>query len=181
MLFRSPNDTGLERVTIGTGLGAAADTSGIGVIDISASSAANALTMIGNNGSNRLTGTPFADWIQGNGGPDLLVGGDGDDTLVGGSENDQLRGGSGRDSFLFNTPPALEASSTSDRILDFRAGEDRIQLSRAVFDLPSGATLPPDAFKLGFSADLPSQRILYNSSSGAFYYDRDGNGSASAL
>lgn len=177
------NDTGLERVVIGTGLGAEADTTGIGTIDVNASLAVNALTMIGNNGSNRLTGTAFADWIQGNGGPDLLVGGDGDDILVGGSGNNQLRGGSGRDAFLFNTPPE---PYTSDRILDFRAGEDRLQLSRAVFDLPVGSTLSPDAFKLGTAADRPGQRILYNATDprsilGGLWYDRDGNGSAAPV
>jgi len=178
-----PNDTGLERVVVGTGLAAEADTSGIGTIDVSASSAVNALTIIGNNGSNDLTGTAFADWIQGNGGPDVLVGGDGDDTLVGGSGNDQLRGGSGRDAFRFDTP--LDPYS-ADRILDFRAGEDRIQLSRAVFDLPAGSTLSADAFKLGISADRPGQRILYNTTNpgsirGGLWYDRDGNGSVAPV
>lgn len=178
-----PNDTGLERVTIGTGFGTEPDTSGIGTIDVNASSAVNALTIIGNNGSNRLTGTAFADWIQGNGGPDLLLGGGGDDILAGGSGDDQLQGDSGRDAFLFNTP--LDPRS-ADRILDFRAGEDRIQLSRAVFDLPAGSTLSPDAFQLGILADRPGQRILYNTTNpgsvlGGLWYDRDGNGSSAPV
>lgn len=174
-----PNDTGLERVTIGTGLGAEANTSGLGLIDINASGVSNPLTLTGNNGANRITGTAFADWLEGNGGPDSLTGGDGNDTLIGGSGDDHLRGGAGRDAFRFNT--TLDPYSV-DRILDFRAGEDRLQLSRTVFDLPPGLFLSPDAFKFGDSADRASQRILYTpTGTRRIFYDRDGNGPAAPV
>ena len=174
------NDRGLERVTLGTGLAVDPVTSGTGRIDVEATAAVNALTIIGNDGVNTLVGTAFADWIQGNNGADSLNGGPGDDTLVGGSDSDYLRGGSGRDSFLFNAPLA---EFSFDQITDFRAGEDRIQLSRGVFDLlPPGSTLSPDAFKVGVLADSPRQRILYGTITGtiggSLWYDSDGSSGA---
>lgn len=166
---------GLERVTIGQGLAVDADVSGFGGISVSASLVANPLTIIGNNGRNRLVGTDYGDWIQGNGSPDTLVGGGGDDVLIGGPGLDQLEGGSGRDSFLFDS----DLDGYFDQIMDFTPGVDRIQLSRRVFvGLPSGSTLSADAFQLGATAGLASHRILYDRTMGTLSYDRDGNGGA---
>lgn len=177
------NDRGLERVTIGTGFGVDPVTSGRGQISVNATAAVNALTIIGNDGINLLIGSSFADWIQGNNGDDHLEGGAGDDTLVGGLGYDNLRGDSGRNTFIFNTPLA---EGSFDQITDFRPGEDRIQLSRSVFDLlPPGSTLAPDAFKVGVLADSPRQRILYGTITGSIvgglWYDSDGSGGASPV
>jgi Ca2+-binding RTX toxin-like protein len=75
-------DTGIEQVVIGTGAGAAAVTSGTLALNIDAGDVANALTIIGNNGNNTLTGTAFDDTLDGNGGADTLIGGDGNDTYI---------------------------------------------------------------------------------------------------
>ncbi|MEB3335228.1 MAG: calcium-binding protein [Cyanobacteriota bacterium] len=166
-----PYDHGLERVVIGTGLGVVADTSGLGRINFY-DGGSTPLTIIGNNGNNRLSASTSDDWIQGNGGRDSLDGSYGDDILIGGSGADRLEGGGGRDQFLFDSPLTGER----DDIPDFILGEDQILLSRAVFDLPPGSTLPETAFKFGRAADSASQRIL-TFGSGVFY-DRDGNGPA---
>jgi Ca2+-binding RTX toxin-like protein len=75
-------DTGIERVVIGTGTGATADSSGTVSLHIDASKAVNGLTLIGNAGVNKLTGTAFADTIDGGAGADKLTGGAGDDTYI---------------------------------------------------------------------------------------------------
>ena len=75
-------DTGIESVVIGTGTGAAADSSGTLSLNIDASKAVNALTLIGNAGVNKLTGTAFNDTIDGGLGADKLTGGAGDDTYI---------------------------------------------------------------------------------------------------
>ena len=70
-------DTGIERVLIGTGLDATANTSGTLGHQVNASAVGNALTLVGNAGNNRLTGTAFADTLDGGLGNDTLVGGAG--------------------------------------------------------------------------------------------------------
>jgi Ca2+-binding RTX toxin-like protein len=74
------NDTGIERIVLGTGTGASADTSGTSTISVSAGKVLNALTIIGNAGVNRIAGTAFADTIDGGAGIDAMAGGTGDDT-----------------------------------------------------------------------------------------------------
>jgi Ca2+-binding RTX toxin-like protein len=73
-------DTGIERIVVGTGTGANADTSGTAKIAVSAAKVLNALTIIGNAGANRITGTAFADTIDGGAGGDTMSGGAGNDT-----------------------------------------------------------------------------------------------------
>lgn len=62
--------------------------------------------------------------LTGTRGDDILTGGDGADILAGGQGYDQLRGGAGEDVFVFDF-----ADDTADRILDFEAGIDRLDLS----------------------------------------------------
>jgi uncharacterized delta-60 repeat protein len=75
-------DTGIERVVMGTGTGASADTSASTALNVNASAVGNALTLIGNSGANKLTGTAFNDTIDGGGGVDTMIGGAGNDTYV---------------------------------------------------------------------------------------------------
>jgi hypothetical protein len=75
-------DTGIERVVIGTGTAATADSSGTLALNIDASKAVNGLTIIGNAGVNKLTGTAFSDTIDGGAGADKMSGGAGDDTYI---------------------------------------------------------------------------------------------------
>jgi len=87
-------------VTIGTGNGVTAVTTGTTALNINAAVVLNALTIQGNDGANALTGTAFADSISGAGGNDTLVGGGGNDSLTGGSGVDTFTVGSGTDTVI---------------------------------------------------------------------------------
>ena len=88
-------DTGLERVTIGTGTNTDADTSGTLSLNINASMAPNGLTITGNAGSNILTGTAFDDIIDGGTGADTMVGRGGSDTYLVDNTGDVVNEGFG--------------------------------------------------------------------------------------
>ena len=76
------DDSGVEKVVIGTGTGAVADSSGTAAISVFAAKYGSALTIIGNAGGNRIIGTAFADVIDGAAGVDSMTGGLGDDTYA---------------------------------------------------------------------------------------------------
>ncbi len=176
-------DTGLELVTIGTGTAAAAVTTGTTAINVDASWVTNGLTMQGNDGANTLTGTAYNDIILGGGGNDILLGGAGNDVLKGGLGNDTLTGGSGSDFFVFDTTP--NASTNKDTLTDFTTGVDKIQLSKAIFTAlgPLG-DLTTDAFytsSTAVSGNVANNRVVYNTTSGALFYDADGSGSTAAV
>jgi Ca2+-binding RTX toxin-like protein len=116
--------------------------------------------------------------LSGGSGRDALKGGAGDDTLIGGLGNDTLTGGDGNDVFVFNTATAKNV----DTILDFVSGRDKIQLSQSIFtDAGLIGNLSTDAFWSAATAHDASDRVIYNSTSGALYYDADGNGSGAAV
>ncbi len=69
------------------------------------------------------------DSINGSLGFDSIYGGLGDDTILGGGEADLLHGGAGKDVFLFNAPGDSDTGQISDQIMDFRRGDDLIDLS----------------------------------------------------
>lgn len=62
--------------------------------------------------------------LTGTRGDDVLTGGAGDDILAGGQGSDQMRGGAGEDVFVFDF-----ADGKTDKILDFEAGTDMLDLS----------------------------------------------------
>ncbi|GAB6844584.1 hypothetical protein JCM2811A_35860 [Methylorubrum rhodinum] len=121
-------------------------------------------------GSFNLTGNAFANSLVGNNGANVLDGGAGADRLTG-------RGGD--DTFVFST--ALDNGNV-DTIVDFSNG-DMIQLSGPIFTALTAGELDADAFKdvgAGGTVDA-SDRILYDSASGALSYDADGSGSGAAV
>lgn len=94
----------------------------------------NGHTLEGSNGADTINGNGGNDTLNGKGGNDTLNGGRGADTLNGGTGNDILNGGTGDDSlsggsdadtFVFSPS---SGGFGSDRILDFEAGIDRIDL-----------------------------------------------------
>jgi Ca2+-binding RTX toxin-like protein len=108
-----------------------------------------------------------------------IRGGSGNDTLDGGLGNDQLFGGAGADAFVFKS--TLGAANI-DTIRDFDAAADVIHLENAVFAaLTTTGTLSASAFTYGTAAADASDRIIFNSNTGALIYDRDGTGSAAAV
>lgn len=177
-------DLGIERLVIGTGIAAAAVTSGTAALNVDASALPGAVTIVGNAGANLLAGTAFGDSISAGSGADTLIGGNGSDTLVGGLGNDVLSGGEGADYFVFNT--TLSTSSNRDLLTDFETGIDKIQLSVAVFKALGGApgTLPEAQLWAatgavnGHDAD---DRLVYDRTSGILYYDADGSKAGAAV
>ncbi|EJN02464.1 calcium-binding protein [Phyllobacterium sp. YR531] len=109
-----------------------------------------------------------------------LVGNSGANIISGGNGNDLLTGGDGRDAFVFNTAPSSAANR--DTITDFNVVADTVWLENAIFTaLGATGALVAAAFHVGTSAADATDRIIYNSSTGALYYDADGSGSGTAV
>lgn len=105
--------------------------------------------MSGNGGNDTLLGGIGNDTLNGGLGSDRLIGGDGHDRLTGALGNDILEGGSGndildgglgrdqmfggldavRDVFIFRAPGETVTGAQRDQILQFRTGQDDIDLS----------------------------------------------------
>jgi serralysin len=144
----------------------------------------SAATVAGTKGHDRIDGGSGRDTLRGLGGFDTIAGGSGRDRIEGDGGRDKLTGGRGLDTFVFDTKPG---STNFDRIVDFSVRDDRIWLDNAVFKkLGKGTPASPvklgsDAFFKGAQADDPEDRIIYNPSTGAVFYDPDGSGRAPAI
>jgi|GEM_PF-1463226 Hemolysin-type calcium-binding repeat (2 copies). len=157
----------------------------------------------GNADVNNVTGTDFADILNGGSGADILNGGLGADILNGGFGADLLTGGSGANLFVYNGP--LDGGDT---ITDFAFGVDKLQfvsgafgnLTTTNFDAVSGSA--PDItgqelviFSSGTYASVEAAQASATGSStsaGFFafsnaanetvlYFDSDGTGPAPAV
>ena len=97
-----------------------------------------------------------------------VFGGDGNDTLVAGPHTDK---------FVFDT--GLNATTNVDTVKHFDPGTDRLFLDQSVFTKLTGpGTLKGGEFHIGKHAADHTDHIIYNSHSGALYYDPDGTGGA---
>jgi Ca2+-binding RTX toxin-like protein len=116
-----------------------------------------------------LTGNETGNAITGNAGSNVINGGGG---------NDFLAGLGGQDAFLFDT--ALDG--TFDHITDFNLADDTIRLNQDIFSSDLGlGTVAGSQFVVGPAASDANHRIIYDSSSGAVFYDSDGTGAATAV
>ena len=89
--------------------------------------------------------------------------------------DDDLTGLAGQDQFLFNTP--LNGASNVDRVIDFNVADDTILLDNAVFSSSLGlGNISAGEFVIGTAAQDANDRIIYNSGTGALFYDNDGVG-----
>ena len=117
-----------------------------------------------------LTGNALGQQIFGNAGANVLNGGGGIDALYG-------LGGS--DAFLFSLAPG---GGNFTFLADFSAADDTILLDHNAFTgLAAGGGLDPNVFVTGTAAQDINDRIIYDSASGALYYDADGNGTGAAI
>jgi serralysin len=132
-------------------------------------------SLYGTDGTDAIYGFGGNDVIYGRAGNDKLDGGTGDDRLSGGGGADLLIGGSGFDTFVFTTP-----NGEADRISDFVSADDTIRLDRYAFGSIPAGTLAASAFVVGSAAQDAGDRIVYNQSTGALYYDADGTGGGAA-
>jgi len=115
-----------------------------------------------------LTGNEFSQTIAGNAGVNLLDGKGGSDVLY---------GFAGADTFAFTT---VLGAGNVDAIADFVAGTDKIGLDDAIFSA-IGGSLGAGAFVIGNGAGDADDRIIYNSATGALFYDADGSGAGAAV
>lgn len=140
--------------------------------------------LYGYAGNDTLDGGAGNDKLYGGLGADILLGGDGSDRLYGGGGVDTLTGGLGRDLFVFDLSPATPGNV--DVITDFsHAQRDKIVLSHADFTgFAQTGGISADQFFAGAGATTAQDaedRLVYNTSNGALYYDADGVGGAAAV
>jgi Ca2+-binding RTX toxin-like protein len=131
----------------------------------------------GGSGSDRLQGELGNDNLFGETGDDAIEGNGGSDTLTGGTGDDTLTGGTGLDRFNFYSPAGI------DRITDFNLVEDKIGLYVGIRNVETpfraarftaNAAIAPDQFRIGTAAATSSDRIIYDRSTGALFFDVDG-------
>ena len=135
-------------------------------------------TLYGFAGNDVMNGNSGNDNLYGGAGADTISGGAGQDLIYGGVGNDILTGGSSSDTFVFDTT----LTNNKDTITDFSHTEgDMIYLSRNIFTQLAAGTLSTDAYYAGTAAHDATDRIIYNSLTGALSYDMDGTGSKKAV
>jgi Ca2+-binding RTX toxin-like protein len=138
--------------------------------------------LTGNTLANKLVGGSGNNALSGGSGNDTLSGGAGSDRLIGGAGNDVLTGGSGTDTFRFTHAPS--ATGNIDRIADFSAADDVIQLENAVFaKLAATGGLAATNFRAGAGAKAldANDFVLYDTATGSLSYDADGSGAGAAV
>jgi Ca2+-binding RTX toxin-like protein len=118
------------------------------------------LDFVGNEFGTTLIGNSGANFLDGKGGMDVLVGGHGADTLA------------------FTS--ALGAGNV-DWVEGFQSGIDKIALSNTLFGAIAPGALAAGAFATGSAAHDGDDRIVYDSATGALYYDSDGTGAAAQV
>ncbi|MEZ0306602.1 MAG: hypothetical protein ACAH21_01675 [Ramlibacter sp.] len=125
------------------------------------------------------TGNALDNHITGNAAANTLNAAAGNDILDGKAGADVLTGGVGNDTFVFSTALAKNI----DKITDFNASADTIQLDNAIFTTLGEGLLSASAFQAAASsvAATLDARIIFNTSSGALFYDADGSGVLKAV
>jgi Ca2+-binding RTX toxin-like protein len=137
---------------------------------------------------NRLDGQRGNDLVTGLGGDDVLAGGEGRDRVIGGIGNDAISGGTGvdklkgdegKDLFIFDTGKVFDSKTIgSDRLIDFKRGEDKIVLDQTTF---TQITRSLFSNRLTFSsvnnirqAEKSSSLVTYVRSTGSLFYNENG-------
>jgi Ca2+-binding RTX toxin-like protein len=117
-----------------------------------------------------LTGNEFANTV---------IGSAGTNNLNGGAGADALHGNGGADNFTFTT---TLGGGNIDAILDFSvAAGDKVVLDDAVFTGLGLGALSADAFVSGPAALDGNDRIIYDRTTGALYFDADGSNAGAAV
>lgn len=173
-VFEEAVNGGRDTVIAGGGYALAADAQ-IEVLKLSG---------VSSRTSAHLTGSDIANEIHGHAGTNILKGQGGDDKIFGGGGNDKLYGGRGKDIFVFDTKP--NKKSNVDRIYDFGPKDDSFHLENKVFTKlgkgsAAGVKFKSDMFVKSPHARDREDRIIYDSKTGALFYDKDGTGSSAQI
>ena len=127
------------------------------------------------SGNDSIHGSTQVDGLFGFAGDDQIDGDKGGDNIDGGLGKNTLTGGKGADNFYFES---LETSDLADHITDFKHGKDRIALLGPDFDVLQfvAGDLKSSMFRIGTKAKDGDDHVIYNSKTGALFFDDDGNG-----
>ena len=117
-------------------------------------------------------GNAAANELTGNDGNNALDGGAGDDVLNGGAGADVLTGGPGADTFLFDNL----AIGGADTVRDFTHGSDLLAFDADVFTALAGSLDLNANVVVGPAALDANDFLVFDSTTGALYYDENGNG-----
>lgn len=99
--------------------------------------------------------------------------------ITGNAVANTLTGGAGKDFFVFKDPLG---PANIDTITDFSVPDDTIRLENAIFTaFTKAGALAATAFFTGTAAADASDRIIYDASTGALYYDADGTGATAQI
>jgi Ca2+-binding RTX toxin-like protein len=115
-----------------------------------------------------LVGNELDNNVYGNAANNLLLGKLGNDTMI---------GAGGNDAFIFDT--ALGAGNI-DTIVDYNVAQDTIQLQDFAFAGLALGTLAAGAFRIGAAALDADDRIIYDNTTGAIFFDSNGNAAGGA-
>ena len=131
-------------------------------------------TIYGGDGRDSLDGGSSADKLYGGSSSDTIVGGSNNDTIYGGGSSDTVTGGTGSDVFVFSTG----IGTSVDTITDFTVVDDTIWLEDTVFAGLNPGALAASAFVANPSglATSAAHRVIYESDTGALFFDQDGTG-----
>lgn len=129
-------------------------------------------------GFEKLVGSARGDTLSGDGEANEIDGGKSGDTLNGGGGADTLTGGGGADRFVFDA----KLGGGADTITDFKSGSDSIRLDGDVFGLDTGKLAGAlfAANALG-EATTEDQRIVYDTETGALFFDENGSKEGGAV
>ena len=177
-IVKSATTVVIEGARAGTDTIASSVTFSIGSIDN-----VENLTLLG-SGNTYGSGNYLDNSITGNSGNNVLSGAAGSDTLYGGIGNDTLTGGMGNDVFVLGGWTQVAGMTdyiykNTDTITDFnKEGADKISLSLNTYT----ALAKPGAFSANMFWSAAgakqgrslSDRIIYDTDTGALYYDSDG-------
>ena len=117
--------------------------------------------------------------LLGNANGNVIRGNNGDNVIGGGNGNDELTGFAGQDAFLFST--ALDEDYNIDIITDFDVADDTIRLDQDIFASLGLGNIADGELVIGAAALDANDHIIYDSNTGALYYDSDGAGSTAAI
>jgi Ca2+-binding RTX toxin-like protein len=123
-------------------------------------------------------GNALANTITGNTGANTLYGLDGADRLDGGLGADTLQGGAHADTYVFSS---TLGGGNVDAVVGFNVVDDTIELDSAVFTGLTAGALDAGAFRTGAAAADADDRIIYDSATGALYFDADGDGAGASV
>ena len=133
----------------------------------------------GDDGNDTLNGGGGEDFLDGGWGNDSIVGGLGNDHMGGGGSDDTLTGNAGEDDFNFNWN--LDEVGV-DVITDMQVGIDEIWVASWWGGLTT-EFLVASQFRSGAgvsTANTAAQRLIYDTTTGALFFDADGAGGVAA-